>query len=386
MAATVKKHKVRLVKAPEAGKAGVVKIDNEPYLLRLILGRAEHLVGLNFQKIVPENEGGNYDVDLVREHPTCECKGWLRWGHCKHLAATAQLSESLAEWRCGDREQKPRRQPPDNGSPARPLAANRGQNHPEDEMSDNAERRKTEDGGRKEEPKDIAQALARPFDAAEIKFKPGATSGGRALAMPYVDARVVQDRLDEVLGVMGWQDSYERLPDGAVVCRLQIRIDGGEWITKTDVGGESEQPDGGDRTKAAFSDALKRAAVKFGVGRYLYRQKPQWVDYDAQKRQFTKQPTLAAQPATKAPKPTAAKLPANGRELQRRLYEADANLAKAGGCAAGALVRHVVAAGKKAGHGEDLAQWNSPEAIALAAEETRFFKESAKEREGAGAA
>jgi hypothetical protein len=50
--------------------------------------------------------------------------------------------------------------------------------------------------------------------------------------------------------------------------------------------GPSEQPDGGDRLKAAFSDALKRAAVKYGVGRYLYRLPSQWVDYDPQRRQF----------------------------------------------------------------------------------------------------
>ena len=135
----------------------------------------------------------------------------------------------------------------------------------------------------------VAQALAAPFDAAEVKFKPQTVSGNRALAVPFVDARVIQDRLDDVLGVMGWQDSYECLPDGAVVCRLKIRL-GEEWITKEDVGGQSEQPDEGDRRKAAFSDALKRAAVKFGIGRYLYRQKPQWVDYDPQKRQFVRPP------------------------------------------------------------------------------------------------
>jgi hypothetical protein len=112
----------------------------------------------------------------------------------------------------------------------------------------------------------IAQALAMPFDPAEVKFKPQTVSGNRALAVAFVDARVIQDRLDEVLGVMGWQDSYECLPDGAVVCRLRIRL-GAEWITKEDVGGQSEQPDEGDRRKAAFSDALKRAAVKFGIGR-----------------------------------------------------------------------------------------------------------------------
>src|SRR4051812_131940 len=116
----------------------------------------------------------------------------------------------------------------------------------------------------------ITAALLAPFDPREVKHKPQAVNGARALALAYVDARVVQDRLDQVLGVAGWTDDYERLPDGNVVCRLRCRI-AGEWIQKTDVGEESEQPDGGDRAKAAYSDALKRAAVKFGVGRYLYR-------------------------------------------------------------------------------------------------------------------
>jgi hypothetical protein len=55
-------------------------------------------------------------------------------------------------------------------------------------------------------------------------------------------------------------------------------------VTKEDVGE-------GDSLKAAFSDALKRAAVKFGVGRYLYRLEKQWVDYDPEKGRFTP-PTL----------------------------------------------------------------------------------------------
>src|SRR5207248_8554950 len=103
----------------------------------------------------------------------------------------------------------------------------------------------------------IGEQLAAPFPLGEVQFKPGAVSGNRALALAYVDARSVQDRLDAVLGIDGWQDDYQTLPDGSVVCKLRLRI-GDEWITKTDVGGQSEQPDGGDRTKAAFSDALKR--------------------------------------------------------------------------------------------------------------------------------
>src|SRR5579864_3580127 len=150
----------------------------------------------------------------------------------------------------------------------------------------------------------LTRDLLAPFEAHEVKFKPAVVSGSRALALPYVDARVIQDRLDEVLGVAGWQDEYECLPDGSVVCRLRLHL-GGQWITKMDVGGPSEQPDEGDRRKAAFSDALKRAAVKFGIGRYLYRLPSQGVDYDSRKKQFAKAPTLPPSALPKPKKPAA---------------------------------------------------------------------------------
>jgi hypothetical protein len=236
----------------------------------------------------------------------------------------------------------------------------------------------------------IAQALSAPFEAAEVKFKPAVVSGSRALALAYVDARVIQDRLDDVLGVMGWQDSYRVLPDGSVMCRLRLKI-GDQWITKVDVGGQSEQPDGGDRTKAAFSDALKRAAVKFGVGRYLYRLPQLWCDYDSHKRQFVRPPTLpAALPAKPAAEPKPAKpqpsvptgprlaahaTPASGADLERRLSEYDARLTEQGVCQAGELVKHVVEAGVKAGHSADLGTWSGP-AIQLAIKETKAFEAS----------
>jgi hypothetical protein len=284
----------------------------------------------------------------------------------------------------------------------------------------------------------LMEALAAPFESDEVKFKPAVVSGNRALALAYVDARVIQDRLDDVLGVAGWQDEYECLPDGSVVCRLRLRL-GAEWITKMDVGGPSEQPDEGDRRKAAFSDALKRAAVKFGVGRYLYRLPQMWADYDPQKRQFVRKPTLPASAlptrketvkpvpaepivqkepvvqkvaekkptrketsksegvaarsrtviaAEKEPTPTPTpiptpsanpttdaghKLPANGTELQKRLYAYDKQLAAQGVCQEGDLVKFIVAAGVKAGFEPDLATWTLP-AIQMAVGETRAFE------------
>ena len=247
---------------------------------------------------------------------------------------------------------------------------------------------------------ELTRKLAAPFAAGEVKFKPAVVSGNRALALAYIDARVIQDRLDEVLGVAGWQDEYECLPDGAVVCKLHLRL-GEQWVTKVDVGGQSEQPDEGDRRKAAFSDALKRAAVKFGIGRYLYRLPSQWVDYDPHKRQFARMPSLP-EPLPRASRPTTQKaergagsgkepqpappvpggpgaskpvtgLPANGAELQRRLYDKDALLAKKGLCSPGDLVKHVVQAGVQAGFDADLAAWSGP-AILLAAEEVKAFE------------
>src|SRR5438270_10522969 len=160
----------------------------------------------------------------------------------------------------------------------------------------------------------LTRDLAAPFDMTEVKFKPAVVSGSRAMAIAYVDARAIQDRLDDVLGVAGWQDEYECLPDGGVVCRLRLHL-GDQWITKMDVGSPSEQPDEGDRRKAAFSDALKRAAVKFGIGRYLYRLPVQWVDFDPKKRQFTATPTLPPE-ALPRPAEKPARAAGNGRKAE----------------------------------------------------------------------
>jgi hypothetical protein len=141
--------------------------------------------------------------------------------------------------------------------------------------------------------KQLSLLLTTPFPADAIHWKPLSVKGNRALAAAYLDARAVMQRLDSVFGVGGWKDAYQLVQGGSVVCTLSVRLDG-EWVQKTDVGSPSEQPDDGDKLKAAFSDSLKRAACKLGVGRYLYKLPRQWLDYDPQKKQFVKTPTLPA--------------------------------------------------------------------------------------------
>lgn len=135
--------------------------------------------------------------------------------------------------------------------------------------------------------------LSEPFDSSEVRFKAQSVKNNRALAVAYIDARLVQERLDKVIGVGAWTTEYVVLSDKSVECRLSLWIDD-RWVVKADVGSASEQPDAGDRMKAAYSDALKRAAVQFGVGRYLYRLPAQWVDYDPIRKRFTRSPFIPA--------------------------------------------------------------------------------------------
>lgn len=141
--------------------------------------------------------------------------------------------------------------------------------------------------------KQLSLALTAPFPPDAVHWKPLTVKGNRALAAAYLDARAVMQRLDSVFGVGGWKDRYTITAGGSVVCTLSVKVEG-EWVEKTDVGSPSEQPDDGDKLKAAFSDALKRAAIKLGVGRYLYRLPRLWVDYDPQRRQFVQTPQLPA--------------------------------------------------------------------------------------------
>ncbi len=113
---------------------------------------------------------------------------------------------------------------------------------------------------------DLFAALAAPFENHEVKLR--TVPGGRQLH--YITARTAMNRLDSVLGPENWWDEYVPLPH-SVVCNLSIRLADGTVVRKSDAGGYAGMADQGDDDKSGFSDAFKRAAAKFGVARYLYR-------------------------------------------------------------------------------------------------------------------
>ncbi len=86
----------------------------------------------------------------------------------------------------------------------------------------------------------------------------------------YIDARDVMKLLDEVVGAENWQDDYKYVGD-MLIAGIGIKTandKGGDvqWVWKWDTGSESNM----EAEKGHMSDAFKRAAVKWGVGRFLY--------------------------------------------------------------------------------------------------------------------
>lgn len=111
-----------------------------------------------------------------------------------------------------------------------------------------------------------------PREAISWRAQSVTKDGTKAMALAYIDSRDVRRRLNEVLGHSNWTNKFMDCGDGKLACELSARVDG-EWITKTDGAGSTDV----EAEKGAFSSALKRAAVAFGVGEYLYDMPTIWV-------------------------------------------------------------------------------------------------------------
>lgn len=103
----------------------------------------------------------------------------------------------------------------------------------------------------------------------EIPFKWRVQSSNQygASCVAYIDSRQVQDLLDEVVGVENWQCKFEEHKNN-MFCSIGI-LQGNIWVWKSDCGTESQV----EKEKGEASDAFKRAAVMWGIGRFLYSKK-----------------------------------------------------------------------------------------------------------------
>ena len=114
-----------------------------------------------------------------------------------------------------------------------------------------------------------------------MNWRPAGKGGAnqRTTVVAYVDARAVQDRLDAVLGPLGWAFDWQAIhvddKGDVTIAKGVLTVEG---VSKSDVGPASPY----EPSKGAVSDALKRTAVLWGVRRYLYTLAPASVTLDAQ--------------------------------------------------------------------------------------------------------
>lgn len=125
------------------------------------------------------------------------------------------------------------------------------------------------------------EELSKPFDAKDVKWRLQGTNadktGGWAVA--YLDSRAIAKRLDDVDWTNALEDEYKpwitSKTGASQICIISIYDDDlGEWV-KPKVTEQSCRLY--LRLKAEYQTHFKRAAVKWGIGRYLYSMKPVWV-------------------------------------------------------------------------------------------------------------
>lgn len=110
----------------------------------------------------------------------------------------------------------------------------------------------------------------------EIDVRVAQVKQNGVVVLLYKDARVDQTILDETVGAMNWKKSYDII-DGQLFCTISIwDKEKGQWVSKQDVGVESNT----EAEKGRASDAQKRAAFAWGIGRELYSAPFIWIPID----------------------------------------------------------------------------------------------------------
>lgn len=116
--------------------------------------------------------------------------------------------------------------------------------------------------------------LRRPFEPAAVRWKVQSAGSGYGIVVAYIDARLVGERLNAVVGGE-WSDEFRAHEQGVEECALTVF-----GVTRRDVGTAG----GFEAAKAKRSDALKRAGVKFGIGVSIYAMKSVLLDATSEKK------------------------------------------------------------------------------------------------------
>jgi len=131
----------------------------------------------------------------------------------------------------------------------------------------------------------LERKLQAPFEVDDLEHRVAQSGvGGNGpwiKYFTYVSNRAIQSRLDEVVGAARWRVDFADWRGTSQLCHLSIFIDEmGEWVTKTDGAEDTDF----EPIKGGLSQAMKRAAVQWGIGRYLYRMPEAFAEVETTKQ------------------------------------------------------------------------------------------------------
>lgn len=107
--------------------------------------------------------------------------------------------------------------------------------------------------------------LTAPILPNEIEWRvQSQTSTGKLIVVPYINNRCVMHRFDAAFGAENWTSEFREISNG-FLCRLTVTINDREVYREDGASKTNIEPE-----KGGISDAMKRAAVQFGLGRCLY--------------------------------------------------------------------------------------------------------------------
>ena len=125
-----------------------------------------------------------------------------------------------------------------------------------------------------------ADELRMPFPYEDIEWRVQQSGMSRknepwAMVLAYVTNRAIMHRLDDVFGCFRWKNEYKEAPQGGVLCGISVYNESlKDWITKWDGASNTDI----EAIKGGLSNAMKRAAVQWGIGRYLYNLETNFVN------------------------------------------------------------------------------------------------------------
>lgn len=110
------------------------------------------------------------------------------------------------------------------------------------------------------------KTLNAPITPQEIEWRvQQQTKTGKLIVVPYITNRCVMERFDAEFGWANWANEINEIKEG-FLCTITVTLPDGTKVSKTD--GASRT--GIEPIKGGISDAMKRCAVQFGLGRSLY--------------------------------------------------------------------------------------------------------------------